>query len=68
MKRCEMEKIYGYVKNCYLGPRIGETMFTTDNNANPIPTLDGYVIIPKEQFLDDEIIKNIRDNIQKDNQ
>ena len=56
-----------YVKNCYICNRVNETPFTSDVIGEYDVRLDGYVIIPKEQFLDDAIIQNIKENINEGN-
>ena len=40
----------GHVKNCELIPREGEILFTVTEDGKITPTLDGYIIAPKEKY------------------
>lgn len=42
----------GFVKNCLLIPRqdTDEPMFVVDEEGNIAPTLDGYTILPNDQY------------------
>lgn len=43
------EQIESYVRNCYIKSRDGEALFTFDG-ATVTPQLDGYAIIPNEDY------------------
>lgn len=42
----------GYVKNCFIRVREGETIFHIDTNGVIHPRLDGYSIVPLEDSHD----------------
>jgi hypothetical protein len=39
-----------YVKDCLLSPRQGETLFHVKKNGEVVVRLEGYAIIPKEDY------------------
>ena len=40
----------GYVKNCIINAKEGETAFSIDTKGKITPYLDGYAIIPVEEY------------------
>jgi len=47
----------GFVTNCYLQSREGETIFHILEDGTPIAHLDRYAIIPIEEY--DKLLKDI---------
>jgi len=41
----------GYIRNCYLGARDGEAIFHGREDGITVPTLNGYAIIPMEEYV-----------------
>jgi hypothetical protein len=50
----------GYVIDCLLKPRKGETLFEINGDIIT-PRLQGYAIIPKEEFLELKALKDKQD-------
>jgi hypothetical protein len=63
-EQVEKDLKHGWAHNCLLSMREGEQLFHQDS-VSIRPTLDGYAIIPIEQY---EAMKNAIDNLRGDDE
>lgn len=52
-----VEKSFGYVKNCLIKPKSGDILFI-ETKDSVVPCLNGYAIVPLEEYND--LLKDIR--------
>lgn len=50
----------GFLKNCYISPRVGDApMFHGREDGTIVAALEGYVIVPIEQYDNPNNLRNI---------